>query len=166
MHSAGYQGNRRLCDRLPNIDLAAGLGNPNELPAREQAIETVRAIVAETKKPVAFIAHDEVEDEEIWNYLAEVAGGWEMLVLSDELAGRARRFVSGVSVDEEHLAVDVTRRCYKTHDFMMDDHTLNYMKTEMRQSSLFPRIAMESWQGEGSPSARSRIREKLQDLLA
>lgn len=69
----------RLCERLPNIDLAAGLANPSDLPAAEQALETVRAIVAETGKPLAFIAHDEIEDEQIWNYLADLAGGRQAL---------------------------------------------------------------------------------------
>ena len=64
------------------------------------------------------------------------------------------------------IAVDLTRRCYKTHDFMMDDHTLNHMKIEMRGSSLFPRNSLDGWKGDGSPSIGKRIREKLQDLLA
>ena len=69
----------QLCDRLPNIDLAAGLGNPSDLPASEQAMATVQALAGGTLKPLAFIAHDEVEAEQIWSYLAELAGGWEAL---------------------------------------------------------------------------------------
>lgn len=69
----------RLCERLPNIALAAGLGNPSDLPAAEQALATVQAIAANTRKPLAFIAHDEVESEAIWSRLAELAGGWEAL---------------------------------------------------------------------------------------
>ena len=67
----------RLCDRLPNIDLAAGLGNPSDVHPSEQAMATVRALVKGTAKPLAFIGHDEVEVEQIWRYLAELAGGWE-----------------------------------------------------------------------------------------
>lgn len=67
----------KLCDRLANIDMVANLGNPNDLPASEQAIATVRALAAGTRKPLAFIAHDEIEAEQIWNYLADLAGGWE-----------------------------------------------------------------------------------------
>ena len=69
----------QLCDRLPHIDLAAGLGNPSDVPASEQAIATVRALADGTRKPLAFIAHDEVEAEQIWGYLADLAGGWEAL---------------------------------------------------------------------------------------
>ena len=69
----------RVCERLDNFDMASGLGNPSDVEPSKQALETVKAIVAESVKPLPFIAHDEVEDEEIWNYLAEVAGGWDAL---------------------------------------------------------------------------------------
>ena len=327
----------RLCESLPNIDLAAGLGNPSDIPASEQAIETVKALVAGTGKPLAFIAHDEVEDKHIWNYLSDVAGGWEalaskpfaldltgpysplelgeeacrrlrfaarnrlpvvcypallpgaagpvtlagalaqssaeilagivvhqleepgapvisgssilpmdllsgniaygspeymlaclgavdlfagigvptwfgagcsdahtvdaqaaaeagmslqtavlsgtafihnlgylsagktgsleMLVLCDELAGMARRFAAGITVNEETLAVDVTRRAYRDRSFLTDEHTLKHMRCAIRKSSLFKRTSMEEWQGPGTDSVQKRTRERLMDLL-
>jgi trimethylamine--corrinoid protein Co-methyltransferase len=69
----------RLCELLPNVDLAGGLGNPNELPAAEQALSAVRALAEGTRKPLAYTAHDEVEDQAIWAWLAERAGGWQAL---------------------------------------------------------------------------------------
>jgi trimethylamine--corrinoid protein Co-methyltransferase len=69
----------RLCEKLPNVDLAGSLGNPNELPAAEQALAAVRALAEGTRKPLAFAAHDEVEDVAIWAWLAERAGGWQSL---------------------------------------------------------------------------------------
>ncbi len=327
----------RLCDRLPHIDLAAGLGNPSDLPASEQAMETVKAIVGETGKPLAFIAHDEVEDEQIWSYLAEVAGGWEalsakpfaldltgpysplelgeeacrrlrfaarhrlpvvcypalltgaagpvtlagaltqsaaeilaglvvhqleqpgapvisgsallpmdlrsggivygspeyslaclaavdyfkdigvptwigagcsdahvvdaqaaaeagmniqsavlsgtsfvhnlgflsagktgsleMLVLCDELAGMARRFAEGIVVDEDTLAVEVTRRAYRDRAFLMDEHTLSHMRTALWAPSLFQRTSLEEWSSTGAKDVQKRVHEKLMELL-
>jgi trimethylamine--corrinoid protein Co-methyltransferase len=69
----------RLCEKLPNVDLAANLGNPNELPAAEQALAAVRALAEGTRKPLAYAAHDEAEDQAIWGWLAERAGGWQAL---------------------------------------------------------------------------------------
>jgi trimethylamine--corrinoid protein Co-methyltransferase len=69
----------RLCEKLPNIDLAASLGNPNELPPSEQALAAVRALAEGTRKPLAYAAHDEAEDEAIWAWLADRAGGWQAL---------------------------------------------------------------------------------------
>jgi len=69
----------RLCDLLPHIGLAANLGNPNDVPFDEQAMASVEVLIKNTCKPVAFTAHDEVEAGQIWQYLADVAGGWESL---------------------------------------------------------------------------------------
>ena len=69
----------RVSDALPNIDCAGGLGNPADVPPEKQGLETVKAIMAESKKPFLFIAHNEVEDEEIWEHIAQVAGGWDKL---------------------------------------------------------------------------------------
>ena len=69
----------RLCEKLANVDLAASLGNPNDLPAAEQALAAVRALAEGTGKPLAYAAHDEVEDEAIWGWLADRAGGWQAL---------------------------------------------------------------------------------------
>jgi trimethylamine--corrinoid protein Co-methyltransferase len=69
----------RVCERLPNFDMSSGLGNPSDVEPSKQALETVKAILEESVKPFPFIAHDEVEDEEIWNHLAEMAGGWDAL---------------------------------------------------------------------------------------
>jgi len=69
----------RVCEQLDNFDMSSGLGNPSDVEPSKQALETVKAIVDESVKPLPFIAHDEVEDEEIWACLAEVAGGWDTL---------------------------------------------------------------------------------------
>ena len=69
----------RLCELLPNVDLAASLGNPNDLPAPEQALAAVRALAEGTRKPLAYAAHDEVEGQVIWSWLADRAGGWQAL---------------------------------------------------------------------------------------
>lgn len=327
----------RLCDRLPNIDLAAGLGNPSDLPASEQAMATVRALAEGTFKPLAFIAHDEVEAEQIWTYLAELAGGWEtlsdrpfaldltgprsplelgeeacrrlrfaarhrlpvvcypaliagaggpitlagalaqsaaeilggivvhqleqpgapvisgsailpmdmrsgqiaygspeytlaclgavdyfdhigvpswfgagcsdahtvdaraaaeagmglqtavtsgtsfihnlgylsagrtgsleMLVLCDELAGMAKSFAAGIQVDEDTLALDATRRAYRDHSFLMDEHTLSHVRTAMWGPTLFRLVSLEDWRSSGSEKMQERVRERLMDLL-
>lgn len=68
-----------VCDKLPNIDLAAPLGSPRDVPPNKEAIQTVRAIVENTTKPLDFLGHNEIETAQVWQYLADVAGGWESL---------------------------------------------------------------------------------------
>ena len=328
----------KLCDRLPNIDLAAGLGNPSDIPPMHQAMATVEALAAGTIKPLAFIGHNEVESEQIWRYLAGLAGGWEalsdkpfaldltgpssplklgeeacrrlrfaarrrlpvvcypalitgitspitlagalaqsaaeilggiavhqleqpgapvisgssilpmdmrsagiaygspeytlaclgavdyfnhigvpswfgagcsdahtvdaqaaaeagmhlqtavvsgtsfihnlgylsagktgsleMLVLCDELAGMAKRFAAGIQVNQDTLAVEVTRRAYKDQSFLMEDHTLKHVRTAMWQPTLSQRVSLDTWQNSGGDNMQKRVRERLSDLLS
>jgi trimethylamine---corrinoid protein Co-methyltransferase len=327
----------RLCDRLPNMDMASGMGNPSDIASEKQALETVKTIIEETPKPMPFIAHNEIEDEEVWDYISEVAGGWEklaekpsaldltgpysplelgeeacrrlrytarkrlpvvcypamlpgttgpvtldgaiaqssaeivaglvvhqlaepgapvltassilpmdlktgsiaygspeymlvgigavdyfgdlgvptwigagctdshildtqaaaeagmsiyqamsagtsfihnlgfmsagksgaleMLVLTDEIAGGAKRFYRGISVTEESLGIEVTRRAYRDHSFMMDDHTLDNMRTAMWEPVMLQRNTLETWAASGSEPLEKRIRERVRDLL-
>ncbi len=69
----------RVCNRLPQIDLVLSLGSPRDVPPHEEAIQTVRAIVENTAKPLGFLGHNETETGQVWQYLADVAGSWEAL---------------------------------------------------------------------------------------
>ncbi len=69
----------RLCEALPNIDAACSLGYPGDVPAEEEALATVKALAANSRKPVAFTGHDEIEAEIIWGHLADLVGGWDKL---------------------------------------------------------------------------------------
>ena len=69
----------RVCDKLTHIDLVLSLGSPSDVAPHDEAIQTVHAIVENTVKPLAFLGHDETETGQVWQYLADVAGGWEPL---------------------------------------------------------------------------------------
>jgi trimethylamine---corrinoid protein Co-methyltransferase len=69
----------RVCDQLQHIDFVQSLGSPSDVPPHEEALATVRSMVAQTRKPIGFTGHDEIESAGIWSYLAEVAGGWDSL---------------------------------------------------------------------------------------
>lgn len=69
----------RVCQQLPHIDMVGNLGNPSDVAFEEQAITAVRVLVENSIKPLPFIAHDEIEAFRIWEYLSDVAGGWEAL---------------------------------------------------------------------------------------
>jgi len=92
-------------------------------------------------------------------------GSLEMLVLCDEIAGSLKSFVKGISVNEESLAVDVTRRRYKDHSFITDEHTLSHMRTALWQPSIFQRTTREQWSELGSVQALGRLRERITEIL-
>ena len=67
----------RLCEALPNIDMACSLGYPSEVPPQDEVTETVRAMYENCRKPAALLAHDEVVQERMLNLIADMTGGWD-----------------------------------------------------------------------------------------
>ncbi len=69
----------KVCEALDHIDAVGSLGYPQDVPAEEEALITLKTLAAETTKPIAFIGHDEVETGAMWEFLADSVGGWDAL---------------------------------------------------------------------------------------
>ena len=69
----------RVCEHLPQIDMTCTLGYPSDVPAEDEAVEATRAMIENSSKPAAILAHDEHIQARIWELLAGVAGGWSAL---------------------------------------------------------------------------------------
>lgn len=89
-----------------------------------------------------------------------------MLVLCDELIGMARRFGSGVAVNEDTIAVEVMKRSAKNSGYLSEKHTMKHLRNEMWFPSLLERRSENVWQSSGSEPLQDRMREKLNSLLA
>lgn len=68
-----------VCEALPHIDVACTLGYPTDIPAEEEALGSVNAMMDKTIKPIAFTAHDEIKAGSIWDSMAQRIGGWQAL---------------------------------------------------------------------------------------
>jgi trimethylamine---corrinoid protein Co-methyltransferase len=68
-----------VSEQLPHIDMVGSLGTPSDVPAEEEAVITVKTMTENTKKPIGFTGHDEIEQKAIWTHLADLAGGWQQL---------------------------------------------------------------------------------------
>ena len=88
-----------------------------------------------------------------------------MLVLCDEIAAGLKVFLQGIQIDEDTLAVETTRRGYKDHSFLMDEHTLKHMREAIWRPSVFQRITLERWSEPGSVMAIKRVRDRVTELL-
>ncbi len=69
----------RLCEKLPNIDMACTLGYPSDVPAEDEAVLASRAMLENCVKPAAVLAHDEHIQARIMRLAAEMVGGWNAL---------------------------------------------------------------------------------------
>lgn len=142
--------------RLPMFS-TAGCSDAKILD-EQAAIESTMSIVV-----AAFSGANLIHDV---GYLeAGLAGSYDMLVMSDETIGMAKRILRGVTVDEETLALDVIHRVGPGGDFLADDHTLKHFKEEFWFPSLIDRKRRDEWEAGGNMDHAQRVRKKVIDLI-
>jgi trimethylamine--corrinoid protein Co-methyltransferase len=93
-------------------------------------------------------------------------GSHEMVVLSDEIIGMVKRFLSGVRVDEETLALDVIKEVGPGGNFIAHAHTARNFRKELWFPKLMDRTKYDAWQAAGSKTLGDRVRQRVVDILA
>ncbi|NOZ50913.1 MAG: trimethylamine methyltransferase [Chloroflexi bacterium] len=95
---------------------------------------------------------------------AGLANSPELIVLTNEIISQTRRFVEGVRVDDESLAVDVIHEVGPSGEFLSHDHTMAHWR-EFWQPQIFDRQLLETWQEKGSRSFRQRLQDATLAIL-
>jgi trimethylamine--corrinoid protein Co-methyltransferase len=87
------------------------------------------------------------------------------LVIDNEIAKMVRQVLGGIPVNEDTLAMDVIRKVGAEGHFLMEEHTLNHMKTVQSQSKLFDRNTRQTWQAGGGKDLAARAAEEARYIL-
>jgi len=87
----------------------------------------------------------------------------ELLVISDEVAGMARRVLEPVAVDEDALGVDVIARVGPGNIFLGDDHTLARFR-QLWTPKILSWDGRREWEAAGAKTMRTRCREKVFEI--
>lgn len=94
------------------------------------------------------------------------AASLEQAVIDDEIAGLAMRVLRGIGVTPESLAVEAIDRVGPGGHYLMDAHTLRFMRSELVQAPLADRQARQAWEAAGKPDSRARAAARVVKLLA
>lgn len=109
------------------------------------------------------------------NYIHHAAGmlenmnsvAAEQYVIDNEIAGMALRVLRGIEVSEETLALEVIDRVGPGGHFLMEEHTLDYMRSELfYPSAVVDRRGRDDWLAAGGLEARERAKHIAKDILA
>jgi trimethylamine--corrinoid protein Co-methyltransferase len=87
------------------------------------------------------------------------------LVLGNENIGMTKRFVRGITVNQETLARKVIENVGPGGHFLQEAHTLEHFKDELWVPGLMTREPRETWQQAGSKDLSAVIQEKLHEIL-
>jgi trimethylamine--corrinoid protein Co-methyltransferase len=89
---------------------------------------------------------------------------FEMLVLSDEIIAMVKRFMGGVEINEETLALDVIDEIGPGGHYLGTDHTYRHFR-EHWYPTLVDRGNYQSWVENGKTTLGQRVNEKVKTIL-
>ncbi|MBC8496035.1 MAG: trimethylamine methyltransferase family protein [Chloroflexi bacterium] len=137
-----------------------GLGGASDakLPDQQAAAEVAFSLLTETMAG-SHLIHDV-------GYLeGGLTNSIEMITMADELIHWVKKFMQGVVVDDETLALDWIDQVGLDDDFLGIDHTHNHFREDW-YPTLLDRQNHEGWAMDGELSLRQRARERVKSILA
>jgi trimethylamine---corrinoid protein Co-methyltransferase len=104
------------------------------------------------------------------NYIHDIAGLMEMdmtvsydkLVIDNEILGRCQRVLRGIEVNDDTLGVDMMIEKGPDQDYLMDDHTMKYMRSEFCKPQITNIDKREDFNPE--EEALQRAKAKVQEI--
>jgi trimethylamine--corrinoid protein Co-methyltransferase len=141
---------------LPIFGLAGA--SDAKLPDEQAAAEAAFSLILETLCGAQMV-HDV-------GYLeGGMCNSLEQMVICDELIHYVKRFMQGLEVSEETLALDVIDEVGPHGDFLGTKHTKRHYREDW-YPSLFDRNSFESWAAAGGKTLRQRASERVEEILA
>jgi trimethylamine--corrinoid protein Co-methyltransferase len=141
---------------LPIFGLAGA--SDAKVPDEQAAAEAAFSLLLESMAG-AQLVHDV-------GYLdSGLCNSFEQIVICDELINYVKRFMQGLEVSEETLALDVIDEIGPHGDFLGTKHTVRHYKEDW-YPKLFDRQNYDGWAAAGGKTLRERARERVEEILA
>ena len=90
---------------------------------------------------------------------------YAQLVIDNDIFKMIRKVMQGMHVDDENLAVDIINSVGPGGDFLMQDHTMKYMRTLPSVPNLIERNNRENWLASGGKGLAERAAERATEIL-
>jgi trimethylamine--corrinoid protein Co-methyltransferase len=90
----------------------------------------------------------------------------QLLVISDELLNYVRRFMGGVEITEETLALDVIDEVGPHGHYLDHEHTFKHFKEEWYPELLDTFDEYEDWVADGARTMAERAADRVDEILA
>jgi trimethylamine---corrinoid protein Co-methyltransferase len=95
-----------------------------------------------------------------------LCGSYEQLVITDEIVAMVKKYIQGIKVDTNTLALDVIEKVGPGGNFLSEEHTYKNFKSEMLMPKLIDRNVYANWKAAGAKSLETRVNEKVKDILS
>ena len=91
---------------------------------------------------------------------------YAQLVIDNDIFKMIRKVMQGMHIDDENLAVDIIKSVGPGGDFLMQDHTMKYMRILPSAPNIIYRGNRENWLADGGRELAEKAAEKAADILA
>lgn len=91
---------------------------------------------------------------------------YTQLVIDNDIFKMIRKVMQGMCVDDENLALDIIHAVGPGGDFLMQAHTMKYMRTLPSVPNVLDRSNRETWLAGGGKWLAEAAAEKAADVLA
>ncbi|MBS3970593.1 MAG: trimethylamine methyltransferase family protein [Clostridia bacterium] len=90
---------------------------------------------------------------------------FEQFVMDNDIVKMTNKVVQGIDINDETLAVDVIKQVGAGGDFLMQEHTMKYMRTAQSSPKLMNRKMKYAWNEAGSKDLTQVAREEAVHIL-
>jgi len=90
---------------------------------------------------------------------------YEQYVIDDEIIGMVERFLRGVAITSETLALDCIEKVGPGGNYVTEEHTVNHMFSEFFYPKLAIREQYDRWTGRGEPTPLTRAQAVVDEAL-
>ncbi len=87
------------------------------------------------------------------------------LVIDNEIVNMTKRVLSGVTVEEELMGVDLIKKVGIGGNFLSQRHVLKHLATEQAQTTIFDRRMRGAWEKRGSKDLACVATERAKEIL-
>jgi len=147
-----------MMGRFYNLPSASWVSTESMCPDAQTAME----------KTCGFMAHLQSRVSNIWSVgqlESELTFSPAQAVIDDEIIAYVKRYLQGVSVNEEALAVELIKQVGISGSFLEQPHTADHFRTELFMPKLLFRQPREEWESQGSKDLANRAEERAQALM-
>lgn len=87
------------------------------------------------------------------------------LGIDEELVGFTLKALEGIPLDHDRICVDAIKRIGFGGNFMTDETTIKYLRTDYYQPKILNRLSREEWVKEGSKDINAKSKERILKLM-
>ncbi len=87
------------------------------------------------------------------------------MVIDHEIAANIKRIVSGISMDDDSVALDVIHKVGIGGNYLAEKHTFKHMKTELQPEVVMERRNRDRWEKDGKKELAEVAREHAAEIL-